>query len=94
MSSTLLALLLFPACGQTSTGQVGPVVKLEGVAKIRRDAVALEPLVTTELARRYLATTTELPAVAPRTLYIDTNRKVFLTEADSARLNAAARSPR
>jgi SAM-dependent methyltransferase len=61
-----------------------------GVALVRRDAEALKPLVTTELARRFLEATAGLPAVGPRTLYRDTARDHFLPEAEASRLGPDA----
>ncbi len=53
---------------------------------IRRDARALAPLVTSELARRFLSAAADLPSAEPRTVYFDRQaRKAYTTE-EAARL--------
>jgi hypothetical protein len=42
----------------------------EALEQIRADAAALEPLVTSELAREFLAETAALPPIEPRTIYV------------------------
>jgi hypothetical protein len=58
-----------------------------GVAQLRHEARALEPLVATPLARSFLGATPELPAIAPRRLYLDEANKAYLTEAQVEPLN-------
>src|SRR5262249_59225540 len=45
----------------------------------------------TDLARRFLEATADLPAIAPRTLYRDPDTKAYLTDASASRLAAATR---
>jgi SAM-dependent methyltransferase len=61
-----------------------------GIIRIRRDADRLAPLVKSELSRGFLEATTQLPTVAPRTLYQDPVRKVFLTESAAEKLDPSA----
>ena len=42
-----------------------------GVALLRQEAAALEPLVESKFGRSVLEATADLPAIAPRTLYVD-----------------------
>jgi SAM-dependent methyltransferase len=65
--------------------------ELVGVARIRRDAEALAPLVTTGLAREFLKASSTLPAVRPRTLYYDPTTKTYMTEQAAAKLDAEER---
>jgi hypothetical protein len=55
-------------------------------------ARALTPLVSTELARRFLAAVAALPPVPPRVVYRDAARRLYLSEADAAALPAEARA--
>jgi SAM-dependent methyltransferase len=55
-----------------------------GVELLRREAKALEPLVESPLARAFLKATSDLPAVSPRTLYVDEAKHIYLNE-DEAR---------
>jgi SAM-dependent methyltransferase len=62
-----------------------------GVALLRREARALEPLVTSPPARDFLRATDDLPAIAPRKLSYDERMKVYLTEAETGPLTEEAR---
>jgi SAM-dependent methyltransferase len=55
----------------------------EGVPRLRREAEALAPLVSTKLARSFLGATKNLPRIAPRKLYRDKELPRYLTEADA-----------
>jgi SAM-dependent methyltransferase len=55
-----------------------------GVALLRREAMNLEPLVASRLARDFLRATDALPAIAPRKLFVDEAKKVYVTEAEAA----------
>lgn len=62
-----------------------------GVALIRQEAEALQPLVTSELAREFLRATADLPTIRPRTLYHDARTRSYLSESEVARLDAEGR---
>jgi SAM-dependent methyltransferase len=62
-----------------------------GVALLRREAKALEPLVTSRLARDFLSATGTLPSVAPFILYADKAKTKFFTEAEVRSLGADQR---
>lgn len=62
-----------------------------GVARIRADAEALAPDVTTGLGKAYLEAAKRLPAVEPRVLFFDSTRREYLTEETSANLEGAER---
>jgi SAM-dependent methyltransferase len=62
-----------------------------GVALLRKEAKALEPLVSSRLARDFLNATAVLPSVAPRTLYADKTNKSVFNEADFGSLAKSQR---
>jgi SAM-dependent methyltransferase len=62
-----------------------------GVALLRREAKALEPLVASRLARDFLDVTTELPPIAPRVIFADLPKRAFYTEAEARSLSDDAR---
>ncbi|MDI1428932.1 class I SAM-dependent methyltransferase [Polyangium sorediatum] len=83
----LVVPLALPACGGAAPREparavapapAAPVDASQGVARIRADAEKLAPLVRSELARRFLSAAPSLPAVAPRTLYRDADKKRVL----------------
>jgi SAM-dependent methyltransferase len=53
-----------------------------GVALLRREAKVLEPLVESPLARDFLKATTDLPRVAPRTIYFDEATRSYHSASD------------
>lgn len=61
------------------------------VQTIQRDARSIEPLVTSDLARAFLAATADLPHVEPRTLYFDREKRTALTPDEAAKLEPPAR---
>jgi hypothetical protein len=67
--------------------------ELVGVARIRQDAERLSGLATTDLAKRFLAATSELPAVAARAIYQDPfkNMNAIMTEAEVEKLGPGVR---
>jgi SAM-dependent methyltransferase len=85
--------LLFALASLAPAQAAGPPRADEptGVARIRHDAEALRPLVSSALARDFLAAVADLPAIAPRTLYRDPERRAVLTEEAAARLGPEAR---
>jgi SAM-dependent methyltransferase len=66
--------------------------KPEGVALFRREASALEPHVNSRLARNVLQATADLPAIAPRTLYLNEATRAYFTEREAQSLDRAART--
>jgi hypothetical protein len=62
-----------------------------GVALIRRDAKAMAPHVTTDLARDFLRAGSSLLEIHGRTLYQDVAKKIYLTEKAVKTLEADAR---
>jgi hypothetical protein len=56
------------------------------VAEIRKEAVALEPLVSTKLARDFLAATLILRPVSPRTVYHDSARTRYWNAGEASAL--------
>jgi hypothetical protein len=62
-----------------------------GVAKIRRDALAVTPLLKTGLAREFVAGAARLPEIQTRTLYRDDAKKEWLSGAQGAALPEEAR---
>jgi hypothetical protein len=63
------------------------------LGSLRREARALEPLVTSELGKRFLRATALLPPVGPRAVYHDAERQSYYTEAERAALPPAAQAP-
>jgi hypothetical protein len=49
--------------------QSKPTLEETAVQRLCREALALEPLAASQLGRRFLKGTSELPSIAPRTLY-------------------------
>ena len=72
----------------TTTRAAGP----SPVERVRADASALAPLVTTKLATDFLAATRVLPEEAPRTLFEDKARHLAYSADAVAKLDAAARA--
>lgn len=62
------------------------------VAELAAQAKALDPLVKTPWVHRFLASASELPAIAPRTVYFDTDRTHFYSEQEAAALDDGARA--
>ncbi len=54
---------------------------------LRREARSLEPLVTSRLAGDFLRATPRLPAIAPRKLYLDEAKKIYMTDAAASTLS-------
>lgn len=57
--------------------------------KLRRDAAALEPLVTTDLARRFLAATSRLAEPSARTVYRNRDKGLALSRREHEARSAA-----
>jgi hypothetical protein len=63
-----------------------------GVALLKQQARSLEPLVQSKLAGSLLKATAELPAVPPRTLYVDEAKRTYFTEPQKKLLVESAQS--
>jgi SAM-dependent methyltransferase len=74
------ALLGFP--GPTAALAAPPLGK-SARSVLQGEAAALEPLVTSRLARDFLKATSQLPAIAPRTLQFDAVTQTYLTETEA-----------
>src|SRR6516164_4478738 len=61
------------------------------VELLRREAAALGSVVESKLARNVLEATAELPAISPRTRFVDEARRRYFTEAAAASLGSEAR---
>jgi SAM-dependent methyltransferase len=81
MTLLLAALLALPAQDPAPTG----------LARLRRDAGTLAPLVETGPARAFLGAAASLPPVATRTLYYDPEARRYLTAREADRLGPEAR---
>jgi SAM-dependent methyltransferase len=77
-----LALGLLHFSPSSASPGSGPGDDAGGVAQLRREARALEPLVASPLARSLLGAAPRLPAVAPRQLFLDEANRTYLTEAE------------
>lgn len=64
---------------------------ISGVAKIRRDAPVVAALLKTGLAREFVACTSRLPEIEPRTVYRDEAKKEWLSKAEAEALPEEAR---
>jgi SAM-dependent methyltransferase len=90
-----LALCAAAGCGAarpiTPAPASAPAPTDTGAARLRREAAAMEPLATSDLARAFLRTATALPAVPPRVVWHDAAKTRYLTETEAANLAPAAR---
>ncbi len=77
----LISLQALPSSGAAQEPSESPI------ATLKRDALALEPLVTSALANDFLQATANLPAIPPRTIYLDEPTKTYKTEAAAAALS-------
>ncbi len=66
--------------------QSGVSDRAGGVAQLRREAKALDPLVASPLAKSFLRETPGLPSIAPRTIFLDEAGKTYLSDAGAAAL--------
>jgi SAM-dependent methyltransferase len=62
------------------------------IQELRAQGKALEPLVRTDAARRFLRAVAALPPIAPRTILVDAARTTALTEAEAAGLPESERT--
>jgi len=95
-----LALILGVSAAHAAMGQAaatgpatqpGAAPEPSAVETIRRDAQSLAPLVESELARRFLAATAQLPSIAPRSVYRDDATRTYYSKAAADRLSDDAR---
>lgn len=83
-------LCLIPQRGAAQEAAQAPVPE-SATVRMRKAARRLEPLVTSELAKEFLAATAQLPSIAPRTIYRDAEKQTFLSHAEAERLDEVAR---
>jgi hypothetical protein len=72
-----------PPAAQAPAAPARPSAQ-SALEQIRADAAALGPLVTSDLAREFLAETEALPAIAPRTVYVRPAPREAFTAAQAA----------
>jgi SAM-dependent methyltransferase len=82
LESILLSFCVGSAIHRTSVASGFDLAPPTGVASLLQEAKALEPLVTSSLARDFLRATDDLPSVAPRALYADKTKSRVFTEAE------------
>ena len=87
-----LALGLISGFLSSAAPESDPPDGAEGVVRLRQEARALEPLVTSTVGRSFLQATPRLPAIAPRKLFFDEAKKTYRTEADAASLSEKERT--
>jgi hypothetical protein len=81
----LLALLAISAAAATVVVAAEPD-STSAVAELRNEAEALRPLFHSVLVTRFLAGTSRLPSIAPRTVYCDSGRTRCWTQAEATKL--------
>jgi SAM-dependent methyltransferase len=86
MINVFLALGLGLMTSSSSLGVTDPPAGESATAILRREAEALEPLVSSKLAKEFLKATPSLPAISPRKLFLDEARKTYLTESAAGSL--------
>ncbi len=64
----------------------------EGVALLKQEAAALRKIIKGNAAREMIDAVDALPAIEPRTLYLDRANKTWLTKAEADKLDAEARA--
>jgi SAM-dependent methyltransferase len=87
--------LVLLACGCASAPAPRPSAKVVApgtiVARLQKDAGAAAAICRTPWVGRFLAAATQLPAVAPRTIYHDADKRRFYTAREAAALAPDAR---
>jgi len=98
MKSRFFPFLLVAASVVAWTGAAGAqsadTTRGRAVAALKAEADSLAPLAKSALTRRFLDTVSELPTVAPRTVYHDSTRTRYWTAAQRAALSDTAISAR
>jgi len=74
-----------------AAGDAVPVDSLSTVAQLRREAVALAPLVTSDLAHAFLDASQALPTISPRMVFHDSARTHYWSVAEAQALPVAQR---
>ncbi len=82
--TALLCLMTLQALPSRGAAQEPPE---SPIATLKRDALALQPLVTSALAKDFLHATANLTATTPRTVYLDEPTKTYKSEAAAAALS-------
>jgi len=81
-----------PPATPSASPKAAPLAAPSALDQIKEDARKLDPLVSSAMAKRFLARTAILPHVATRVLYHDDAKKRFFTEREAASLPAAERA--
>jgi SAM-dependent methyltransferase len=79
------------SCLGIAADQAADGAQPSGVALLRAEASALEPLVASQPGRDFLKAAILLPAVAPRTIYADKAKQNYFTEAEFQALDQSRR---
>ncbi len=82
-----VAVLPLGACGASLThADAAATREPQGADRLRRDALRIEALVNAPVAKRFVAATASLPRIAPRTLFHDREKKMYITANEAALL--------
>jgi SAM-dependent methyltransferase len=92
--SRLLALLIAPAAllSAGAGDPNAPAPEPTPLETLHRQAAAMEPLVSSDLARSFLKATSALPSIAPRTVWRDKTTRKYMGQEEAAALPEAARA--
>jgi hypothetical protein len=91
IAGILISLMIAPTALWNDTGTANQQAQPSGVALLRQEAAALEPLVASKLASSLLKATADLPTIAPRTLFTDDARRTYFAAAETLSLGEEAR---
>jgi SAM-dependent methyltransferase len=91
MGMILMALGIGIGCSSPIPPETEQPAAETATGLLRREAEALEPLVSSRLARSFLRATPSLPSIAPRKLYLDEAKKTYLNEAAAGLMGEDAR---
>jgi SAM-dependent methyltransferase len=93
MNVFLLCFVALPTLSSKGIAQEPrPAVPESPVVALKREAIALEPLVTASLAKDFLKATANLSAPPPRTVYLDEAAKTYKSETAAATLSKEEKS--
>ena len=76
-----------PICTSWLSQDAGPAARETPLVVLKREARALDSLVTTRLAKDFLKATANLPSISARTVYLDESKKTYLTESAARTLD-------